>query len=465
MTVNSRLAVASSLAQRSLVSVLPIQNKPPLHSKMHGPRRIRVLFRKTLVPAPCGLWISSLRLFVFASWRALTLLTRRKQAVDRPSLKSFGSSVDLRPSGLTAPSEPGIPQRPVANRSKTSVALETSSYTDNSPFASPSSRPSIPTSLQQSMLREITSPPFPQPTGPFTNGSSALDDLSNGLRNATIHEEPSTPAQRNGASRTNGSAFSYGGGDQFPSYDPSYFAAPGVDMFGNRRDSGYGSTPGMYGDNRGAMNGAQQAFRRSPPTWNVPPAAYGVQGEYQVPSAPSSRQGSFSYASTPYAGYPLNPSSMYGSPVEGGSPVFAAAGLAPRGGRVPVDYIAPGPAPHMPPYGPWAVMPDVARMMRSPLLEDFRSNRHRQWELSVRRATLCYLLYCPDLSRQDLLGHIVEFAGDQLGSRHIQQKLETATPEEKQAVFDEILPNILQLSTDVFANCSCCPLVKHWISY
>ncbi|CAG8539510.1 5318_t:CDS:10 [Cetraspora pellucida] len=48
-------------------------------------------------------------------------------------------------------------------------------------------------------------------------------------------------------------------------------------------------------------------------------------------------------------------------------------------------------------------------------------------------------------------GH-VEFSGDQHGSRFIQQKLETANSEEKQLVFDEILPNALQLMTDVFGN-------------
>lgn len=57
------------------------------------------------------------------------------------------------------------------------------------------------------------------------------------------------------------------------------------------------------------------------------------------------------------------------------------------------------------------------------------------------------------LSPQDLAGYIVEFSGDQLGSRHIQTKLDTASLEEKAMVFNEILPNMLQLSTDVFANC------------
>lgn len=54
---------------------------------------------------------------------------------------------------------------------------------------------------------------------------------------------------------------------------------------------------------------------------------------------------------------------------------------------------------------------------------------------------------------QDIFGHIVEFSGDQHGSRFIQQKLEEATDEEKQRVFDEIVPTkTMQLIQDVFGN-------------
>lgn len=54
---------------------------------------------------------------------------------------------------------------------------------------------------------------------------------------------------------------------------------------------------------------------------------------------------------------------------------------------------------------------------------------------------------------QDIFGYVVEFSGDQHGSRFIQQKLESATSEEKQIVFDEIVPdNTLQLIQDVFGN-------------
>ncbi|KAK4791541.1 hypothetical protein SAY86_031954 [Trapa natans] len=67
-------------------------------------------------------------------------------------------------------------------------------------------------------------------------------------------------------------------------------------------------------------------------------------------------------------------------------------------------------------------------------LEEFKSNKTRFFELS------------------DISGHIVEFCADQYGSRFIQQKLETATTEEKNMVYQEIMPKALSLMTDVFGN-------------
>jgi hypothetical protein len=72
--------------------------------------------------------------------------------------------------------------------------------------------------------------------------------------------------------------------------------------------------------------------------------------------------------------------------------------------------------------------------MRSQVLEDFRINKAKKVDLV------------------DILGHVVEFSGDQHGSRFIQQKLETANSDDKEALFQEILPNSLQLMTDVFGN-------------
>ncbi|KAF8397447.1 hypothetical protein HHK36_016364 [Tetracentron sinense] len=70
----------------------------------------------------------------------------------------------------------------------------------------------------------------------------------------------------------------------------------------------------------------------------------------------------------------------------------------------------------------------------SSLLEEFKSNKTRCFELS------------------EIASHVVEFSADQYGSRFIQQKLETASPEEKNMVFQEIFPQALSLMTDVFGN-------------
>uniref|UniRef100_A0A5B6ZNN8 PUM-HD domain-containing protein n=1 Tax=Davidia involucrata TaxID=16924 RepID=A0A5B6ZNN8_DAVIN len=70
----------------------------------------------------------------------------------------------------------------------------------------------------------------------------------------------------------------------------------------------------------------------------------------------------------------------------------------------------------------------------SSLLDEFKSNKTKCFELS------------------EIAGHVVEFSADQYGSRFIQQKLETATIEEKNMVFHEIMPQALTLMTDVFGN-------------
>lgn len=81
---------------------------------------------------------------------------------------------------------------------------------------------------------------------------------------------------------------------------------------------------------------------------------------------------------------------------------------------------------------------------RSRLLDDFRANRSKKWEL------------------KDVWGYVVEFSKDQHGSRFIQQKIETATPEDRQRVFEEIVPNhTLYLMEDVFGNYVIQKLFEH----
>lgn len=95
---------------------------------------------------------------------------------------------------------------------------------------------------------------------------------------------------------------------------------------------------------------------------------------------------------------------------------------------------------------------DPTLALRSPLLDEFRANKSRKWELRVS-AVVVDLHIITNVAEQDIFGYIVEFSGDQHGSRFIQQRLETATSEEKQIVFDEIVPDsALQLIQDVFGN-------------
>ena len=77
---------------------------------------------------------------------------------------------------------------------------------------------------------------------------------------------------------------------------------------------------------------------------------------------------------------------------------------------------------------------DIGSTTEASLLEGFKNNKTRSLELS------------------EIVGHVIEFSMDQYGSRFIQQKLETATDEEKNAIFPEILPYGRTLMTDVFGN-------------
>ncbi|KAK8869572.1 hypothetical protein IAR55_000139 [Kwoniella newhampshirensis] len=84
-------------------------------------------------------------------------------------------------------------------------------------------------------------------------------------------------------------------------------------------------------------------------------------------------------------------------------------------------------------FSRWRGLGD-ANLVNSALLEDFKLNRMKRWEL------------------KDIIGHASEFAADQHGSRFIQQKLESAAEDERQTLFDEILPNAYRLMMDMFGN-------------
>ncbi|CAH1423877.1 unnamed protein product [Lactuca virosa] len=128
-----------------------------------------------------------------------------------------------------------------------------------------------------------------------------------------------------------------------------------------------------------------------------------------------------------YFGSPTNsgilqfPPSNFASPPVPGSPI---GGVGFHGGRNGVRSPSGS-------YGGHQVFKDPKTYS---FLEELKSGKGRRLDLS------------------DIFGHIVEFCGDQHGSRFIQQKLEICSVEEKESVFKEVLPNASSLITDVFGN-------------
>ncbi|KAL1217179.1 Pumilio-like protein 1 [Cardamine amara subsp. amara] len=150
----------------------------------------------------------------------------------------------------------------------------------------------------------------------------------------------------------------------------------------------------------------------------------------------------------PYKSGSPNSQSYYGSPTFGsdmsypGSPlahhVMSNSHVSPyspmRRGEVNMRYPSATRNCSGGVMGSWNMDASLDEGFGSSLLEEFKSNKTRGLELS------------------EIAGHVVEFSADQYGSRFIQQKLETATTDEKNMVYEEIMPEALALMTDVFGN-------------
>lgn len=92
-------------------------------------------------------------------------------------------------------------------------------------------------------------------------------------------------------------------------------------------------------------------------------------------------------------------------------------------------------------------MPDMESAQ--PLVQDSTFGQSVQSPLLCQfRATMKTKRY----ELRDIYDHVVEFSGDQHGSRFIQTKLETANSEERERVFRELQSNLIPLMTDVFGN-------------
>ncbi|GBP39553.1 Pumilio homolog 2 [Eumeta japonica] len=170
----------------------------------------------------------------------------------------------------------------------------------------------------------------------------------------------------------------------------------------------------------------------SPPLTAAAAAALGPVGLRPVSAAPGAETAKYRAVSSLAQGLTTN--GMFGSSSSllsklsgvGNISELVGGGVGAVGGVSGVGVVGG--------VGVGALVADKPAGGRSRLLEDFRNNRF------------------PNLQLRDLANHIVEFSQDQHGSRFIQQKLERATVQEKQMVFNEIIGAAYSLMTDVFGN-------------
>lgn len=256
----------------------------------------------------------------------------------------------------------------------------------------------------------------------------ALDSPSS----ATSYNQPSQPFQFNPGSQPwigEGSGMRYGGGMDSP-VDPlaAQYAAlkrSPVDRLspgsGYRLDSG--NSPQGYVPS-GSMWHSRPASR------DPRPSEYDRRASTQQYS-PNYAPSFFPNNQFPYANLPPQYTASFLDPYNQNlrhHPMMAGYGLH----AMPAAYPIPA---TLPPARPSRDQ-DSGKGMRSAILDEFRvgNKGNKRYEL------------------KDIYSYMVEFSGDQHGSRFIQQKLETANSDEKEQVFREIEPNAIQLMKDVFGN-------------
>lgn len=181
--------------------------------------------------------------------------------------------------------------------------------------------------------------------------------------------------------------------------------------------------------------GSPRNYASSPEAWiNRPvsrdPRTVDQERRNSIQQYAANYHASFYPSQYPYAGLPPQyaPNFTDAYPQSFRHPMLPGYNLPPIHAAYPL-------ASALPPVRP-ARDQDPGKGMRSVVLDDFRMSNK-----SSKRYEL-----------KDIYNYVVEFSGDQHGSRFIQQKLETANSDEKDQIFREIEPNATQLMKDVFGN-------------
>ncbi|EPQ26437.1 uncharacterized protein PFL1_06085 [Pseudozyma flocculosa PF-1] len=290
-------------------------------------------------------------------------------------------------------------------------------------YASPTGPRNIPQSpsLGGSVGIGLSSMPIPHPGTPvFPPQSPLLPSQLGGPAGMDKRTPPQAqPAQHFGPGpfrRSISSADGYGGPQMMPAHPPPPYAMPGAQQQQLHQHQGQPYP--------GPINGPPGAAMQAGP-------AMGWNGRFpdhrRIPTGPG--------------GVMAPPMGFGGGPMH---PQHGLGGAAGMGVGVGGFVRPPGVFPHHGrggPHGPGS----QGSSNRSPLLEEFRSRHSKNRKFELR----------------DIFGSVVEFSGDQHGSRFIQEKLDSASDEERTKVFDELILSARQLMTDVFGNYVIQKMIEH----
>lgn len=293
------------------------------------------------------------------------------------------------------------------------------------------SRPSVP----HQSISFPTNGSLDQELSHLLSDSIRLNDNSPGNPNPTTQPfrfDPSSQAWNNGFA-VNGRHFS----QIYPQQDPYRDQTPAAYSQQAQGASLERASPSSHSFSRNGLSSPRYTPGTGPrqDSWSQSrPISRGpsMPQEYErQPTAQFSQPASGYYSGAPYYGN-NNFSTQYSMPLQAYDIYGPNAGYRGQLAAAQFSMINQGASNSVRPNKDQ----DPGKGVRSVLLEEFRaSNRsNKRWEL------------------KDIFGHVVEFSGDQHGSRFIQEKLQSANSDEKDQVFHEIKSNALQLMKDVFGN-------------
>ncbi|KAK5664093.1 hypothetical protein OQA88_308 [Cercophora sp. LCS_1] len=352
----------------------------------------------------------------------------------------FNSEMGL--NGYGAPKRPSqdVSYQTMAGGSARDLALPTSSHSETDLHQQAGSFSDFASFGVQSHSQRPSVSSFTQHRSQYNGLGQQLDrdDLRAGFSNMSLHDVPANSSNglnglasySNGTGPTQFNPLSQPWGppnqgftpDGFPSsisYEKRGSVAERSSPANSTYRAGLSSPKSYTGTPHQPSNPWPRPTSRDPR--NDPELDRRLQSQQFMP--PQS-QAYFPYFNNPYQQYPVTgPYDAYQGAYRG--PVPVGPGYMPMGPFVPVA-----------PQTLRQANADPSRALRSQLLDEFRSTSksNKRYEL------------------KHIYNHIVEFSGDQHGSRFIQEKLETANSDEKEQVFLEIKPNALQLMRDVFGN-------------